>query len=83
MATPGKENKWKKSIAVGSKPFVQKIKESLGFVVKGRKVIHADDSFELREVLTPYGTANNPDSGNTFLLDQQPPALISQFLHDN
>ena len=83
MAIPGKENNLTQSIAVGSKPLVEKIKESLGFRAKGRKVIHADDSFELREVLTPYGTANNPDLGNTFLWDRQPPALISRFLHEN
>jgi hypothetical protein len=38
-----------------------------------------DDTFELREVQMPYGKANNLDSGNTFLWDQPPPSLISQF----
>jgi hypothetical protein len=46
------------------------MKEALGFRAKGRKVICADDSFELRELLTPYGKANSQDSGNTFLWDQ-------------
>ena len=59
------------------------MKESLGFKAKGRKIIHSDDTFELREVLTPYEKTNNLDSGNTFLWDQQPPSLISQFLHEN
>ncbi len=36
---------------------------------KGRKIICANDTFELREVLTPYGKARNLDSGNTFLWD--------------
>jgi putative transposase len=49
----GKENKWTQSIAVGSKTFIEKMKESLGFRAKGRKIICADDTFELREVLTP------------------------------
>ena len=49
-------------------------------------------TFELREVITPYGKANNLDSGNTFLWNQsidrlriyrQPPSLIGQFLHEN
>jgi hypothetical protein len=40
-------------------------------------------TYELREILTPYGRANNPDSGNTFLWEQPPPSLISQFLHEN
>jgi len=59
------------------------MKEALGFRAKCRKIICADDTFELREVLTPYGKAKNQNSGNTFLWDQQPPSLISQFLHGN
>ena len=78
-----KENKWTQSIAVGSKAFVKKMKEAPGFRAKGRKIICADDTFELREVLRPYGKANNLDSGNTFLWNQQPPSLIGQFLHEN
>ena len=89
----GKENKWTQSIAVGSKTFIEKMKETLGFKAKGRKINYADDTFELREVLTPYGKANSQESGNTFLWDQPidrlriyrqpPPSLISQFLHEN
>jgi hypothetical protein len=59
------------------------MKESLGFRATGRKVISGDDTFELREVIRPYGKADNLDSRNTFLLDQQPPSLIGQFLHEN
>jgi len=59
------------------------MKEALGFKAKGRKINYADDTFELREVLTPYGKANNQDSGNTFLWDQPLPSLINQFLHEN
>ena len=62
-----KENKWTQSIAVGSKTFVKKMKEALGFRATGRKIICTDDTFELREELMPYGKANNLDSGNTFL----------------
>jgi putative transposase len=75
----GKENKWTQSIAVGSKTFVEKMKEALGFRATGRKIISADDTFELREEQMPYGEANNLDSGNTFLWDQPPPSLIGQF----
>jgi len=53
-----------------SKPFIEKIKEALGFKAKGRKVLRSDDTFELREALTPYGTTNDLDLGNTFLWDQ-------------
>ena len=65
-----KENKWTQSIAVGSKTFVKKMKEALGFRAKGRKIICADDTFELRQELTLYGKANNLNSGNTFLWNQ-------------
>ena len=58
----GKENKWTQSIAVGSKTFVETMKEALGFRAKGRKIISADDSFELREVIAPYGKASGQDS---------------------
>ena len=78
-----KENKWTQSIAVGSKTFIEKMKAALGFRAKGRKIICADDTFELRDVLTPYGKASNLDSGNTFLWNQQPPSLLGQFLYEN
>ena len=65
-----KENKWTQSIAVGSKTFIVAMKEALGFRAKGRKIICADDTFELRETITPYGKANNLDSGNTYLWNQ-------------
>ena len=76
----------------GSERFIEKMKEALGFRASGRKVICADDTFELREVLTLYGKANNLDSGNTFLWNQPidrlriyrpPPPLIGQFLYEN
>jgi len=43
-----KESKWTQSVAVGSKTFIETMKEGLGFRAKGRKIIHADDAFELR-----------------------------------
>ena len=78
-----KENRWTQSIAVGSKAFIEKMRESLGFRAKGRQIICADDTYELREEITPYGKADNPDSGNTFLWEQPPASLIGQFLHEN
>ena len=65
-----KEKKWTQSIAVGSKTFIEKIKAELGFRARGRKIIGADDAFELREVITPSGNAVNPDSENTYLWNQ-------------
>jgi hypothetical protein len=55
-------------------------------------MICAEDAFEIREMLTPYGKANNQDSGNTFLWNQPidrlriyrpPSSLITQFLYEN
>ena len=65
-----KENKWTQSIAVGSKTFIESTKEALGFRAKGRKIICADDTFELREVIAAYGKANDQNSGNTYLWNQ-------------
>ena len=67
----------------GSKPFSEKMKKALGYRAKGRKIISADDIFELREAITPFGKADTLDSGNTYLWNQQPPSLIGQFLHEN
>ena len=78
----GKEDKWTQSIAVGSKSFVERIKESLGFRAAGRKIIGADDTFELREGQRSYGEAGYLYSGNTFLWDRQAPSLIGRFLRE-
>jgi len=56
---------------------------SVGVLWIGRKIICADDTFEIREALPPYGKANNPNLGITFLWDQRPLSLIGQFLHEN
>jgi hypothetical protein len=70
---------------VGSKTFIEKTKGALGYRARGKKVISTDDTFELREVITPYGKAYDLESGNTFLWNQpiyrrrnyrQPPPLI-------
>ena len=78
-----KEDKWTQSIAVGSKPFIEKVKESLGFRVRGRKIIHMGETFELREAPAPYGKTNSLVAGNTFLWEKSPQSLINQFLHEN
>jgi hypothetical protein len=52
----------------GSKSFVEKMKEALGYRATGRKIICANDTFELREGQPSYGEAIDLDSGNTFFL---------------
>jgi hypothetical protein len=65
-----KDNKWTQSIAVGSKTFIENMKRALGYRPRGRKIISADDTFELREVITPFGNADNLGSENTYLWNQ-------------
>ena len=50
----------------GSKTFIEKMKGTLGYRAKGRKIICADDTFELREVIEPFGKADRLDSQNTY-----------------
>ncbi len=66
----GKEDKWTQSIAVGSESFVERMKKALGSRARGRKMIRADDTSELREVQAPYGGESDLDSGNTFFWSQ-------------
>jgi len=46
------------------------LKEALGYRATGRKIKRVDDTFELREAITPFGNADNLDSKNTFLWNQ-------------
>ena len=64
------ESKWTQSIAVGGKTFLEKIKGILGYRARGRKIICADDTFELREAITAFGNADNLNFGNTYLWNQ-------------
>jgi hypothetical protein len=65
------------------------MKGTLGYKAKGRKIACADDTFELREVITPFGSADYLDSENTYLWNRsidklrifRPAFLIGQFLH--
>ena len=50
----GRDDKWTRSIAVGSKGFVNKVKKELGGLAKGRKVRAAGESYQLRETSAPY-----------------------------
>ncbi len=54
------ESKWSQSVAVGSKAFVEKIKNELGMRAVHRKTNKVDESFELREKQTPYSANFGP-----------------------
>ena len=43
-----RQNQWTESIAVGSKGFIETIKEKLGIRAKGRKILENDGGFHLR-----------------------------------
>ena len=51
--------KWTESIAVGSKKFVEKIKEKLGTLFLSRKVEGKEGRYELHDPQRPYRIAEN------------------------
>jgi len=50
-----RDEKWTRSIAVGSRGFVDRVKSILGALALGRKSIEAGESYQLREPSIPYG----------------------------
>jgi putative transposase len=58
-----RESKWSQSIAVGSKSFVESIKEKLGIRAKGRKVADSKDLYHLREAQAAYNSHFTPENG--------------------
>jgi putative transposase len=50
-----RDEKWTKSIAVGSKTFVAHMKETLGALAKGRNAQQTAESYQLREPFQRYG----------------------------
>jgi len=57
-----KESKWSQSIAVGSKRFVEGIKQKLGNRAKGRKVVESRDLYHLREAHFAYNSNFDPEN---------------------
>ncbi len=51
-----RQGEWTESIAVGSKSFVEEIKEKLNVRAKGRNAIEAGRAFQLREPVSRYKT---------------------------
>ena len=58
-----RESKWSQSIAVGSKSFVEGIKEKLGIRAKGRMVANSKDLYHLREARATYNSNFTPEKG--------------------
>lgn len=68
----GRDAKWTRSLAAGSRLFIDAFKKEMGFAAKGRKAIKQAESFQLRERTTPYnahmGAENSDiDSQNTYI----------------
>ena len=71
------DDKWTKSIAVGNRSFVDRVKSLMGIFAVGRKSIGTGDSYQLREPSIPYGAhlgAKKCDIGpeNTYFWDVIP-----------
>jgi hypothetical protein len=71
-----REEELKRSIAVGSRSFIENVKTLLGFRAKGRDVIEGSQWYHLREGTAHYHAffgAGNNDIGpeNTYLWDIQ------------
>lgn len=49
-----RDEKWTRSIAVGSERFVEEVKSSMATMASGRKVVESGGSFHLRETQSPY-----------------------------
>ena len=69
-----RQAEWSESIAVGSKNFVETIKENLGLRAKGRKILEKDGGFQLREEANTYYANSNTQNGyigeeNTYIWD--------------
>ena len=69
-----RDDKWSKSIAVGSKGFIEKVKFLLGGMAKGRKSLKAAEGYQLRDPSAPYRAhfdIKNEDIGanNTYSWD--------------
>jgi putative transposase len=66
-----RREEWTDSIAVGSVPFVEKVKTLLRFRAKGREIIEGGEGFQLREEAADYKALSEPekhdiDPKNTF-----------------
>lgn len=49
-----RDSRWTESIAVGSHPFVKRVKSVMGAMAKGRTIQDCQDGFELREETAAY-----------------------------
>jgi putative transposase len=72
-----RDDKWTKSIAVGSANFVENTKALMGVAATGRKSLESDGSYQLREPRISYGNLfeaekSEIDLGNLYLWSDNP-----------
>jgi len=60
----GRDDKWTRSIAIGNRGFVEKVKAKLGILVKGRMATETDGGYQLREPANSYMHHFEPQKGN-------------------
>ena len=70
------DERWSESIAVGSRPFVERVKDELGFKAAHRDVVEADGHYALREAPEIYaanfsGQTESLSSENTILWSER------------
>lgn len=53
---PLRDDKWSRSVAVGSERFVEELKGTMGTMVLGRKIVPSGKSFHLREAQASYSS---------------------------
>ena len=56
-----RDGKWTESIAVGDKDFVMETKAKLGAMALGRKALHNNEDYELRQSQSPYNHSFDPE----------------------
>jgi hypothetical protein len=59
-----RQNQWTESITVGSKNFIETIKEKFGILANGRKILEKDGGFHLREEMGIYIANSDSDNDN-------------------
>ena len=69
-----RQDEWTGSIAVGSRPFIEKVKSLLGFRAKGRTIRQSEEGYQLREEAGHYkalfeAEKDDIDPENTYLWD--------------
>ena len=57
-----RQSRWTESIAVGSRSFIERIKNAIGSMARGRSVQPSGGAFELRETQSAYNAILDPEN---------------------